>query len=59
MRNDMQAILERYVAAQRQQVVAAFENWWDKYRVTLSDIESERDDSSGTLRGYLAALNYV
>jgi type I restriction enzyme M protein len=35
LRNDMQVILERYISAQRQQVVAAFENWWDKYRVTL------------------------
>ena len=31
----MQTILDRYVGAQRQQIVAAFENWWDKYRVTL------------------------
>ena len=34
-------ILERYIGAQRQQVVAAFENWWDKYRVTLTEIEQE------------------
>jgi type I restriction enzyme M protein len=35
LHNDMQVIVERYISAQRQQVVAAFENWWDKYRVTL------------------------
>ncbi|MGI9213122.1 MAG: hypothetical protein ACR2HF_11685, partial [Methylococcaceae bacterium] len=29
--NDMQAIIERYMAAQRKTIVAAFENWWDKY----------------------------
>ncbi|WP_336493037.1 hypothetical protein, partial [Methylobacterium nigriterrae] len=33
LHNDMQAIVERYMTAQRKQIVAAFENWWDKYRV--------------------------
>ena len=35
----MNAIVERYIAAQRKQIVAAFENWWDKYRITLAEIE--------------------
>ncbi len=58
LHDDMQAILDRYVAAQRRQVIAAFENWWDKYRVTLVEIERERDAASGELRGYLKALGY-
>ena len=59
LRNDMQDILDRYVGAQRQQVVAAFENWWDKYRVTLNDAELERDMSASTLRTYLRDLRYA
>ena len=59
MRNDMQAILERYIAAQRQQVVSAFENWWDKYRVNLTEIERERDAAAASLQGYLKELRYV
>ena len=35
--------LERYRVAHWQQVIAAVENGWDKYRVTLQDIETERD----------------
>jgi type I restriction enzyme M protein len=59
LRSDMQVILERYVAAQRQLVVAVFETWWDKYRTTLTEIERERDEASSRLRNYLTALAYA
>jgi len=59
LHNDMQAIVERYIAAQRKQIVAAFENWWDKYRVTLSEIEHKRDAAAAALQGFLRGLGYV
>jgi type I restriction enzyme M protein len=59
LRNDMHVILERYISAQRQQVVASFENWWDKYRVTLTDIERERDAASEALREFMRGLGYA
>ena len=59
MRNDMQAILARYLGAQRQQVVVAFENWWDKYRVTLTQTEAARDAAARELSGFLKGLGYV
>ena len=59
LHNDMQAIVERYMAAQRKQTVAAFENWWDKYRVTLTEIEGKRDEAEKTLREYLKGLRYA
>ena len=59
LRNDMQVILERYINAQRQQVVAAFENWWDKYRVTLTNIEHDRDAASESLTRFLRELRYA
>lgn len=59
LHNDMQAIVERYIAAQRKQIVAAFENWWDKYRVTLTEIESKRDAAAQALQGFLKGLGYV
>ncbi|MGB8932009.1 MAG: class I SAM-dependent DNA methyltransferase [Anaeromyxobacteraceae bacterium] len=59
LRGQLDAILARYVAAQRHQVVAAFENWWDKYRVTLVSIETERDLGSTKLRGLLGGLGYA
>jgi type I restriction enzyme M protein len=57
--DDMKAIVERYITAQRKQIVAAFENWWDKYRVTLTEIEGRRDAAVKTLQGFLKELGYV
>jgi len=47
------------IAAQRKAVVAAFETWWDKYRVTLTEIEGQRDAAAQTLQGFLRGLGYV
>ena len=59
LHNDMRAIVERYIAAQRKAIVAAFENWWDKYRVTLTEIEGRRDAAAVALQGFLKGLGYV
>ena len=59
LHNDMRTIVERYIAAQRKAIVAAFENWWDKYRETLTEIEGKRDAAATALQGYLKALQYV
>ena len=53
------AELERYVTAHRQQVIVAVENWWDKYRVTLQDIETERDAARQQLSEFLRGLGYA
>lgn len=59
LHNDMKAIVERYITAQRRQIVADFETWWDKYRVTLTEIESKRDAAAAALQGFLKGLRYV
>ncbi|WP_024303217.1 class I SAM-dependent DNA methyltransferase [Pseudogulbenkiania sp. MAI-1] len=59
LHNDMKAIVERYIAAQRKDIVAAFANWWDKYRVTLTEIEDKRDAAAKALQGFLRGLQYV
>lgn len=53
------AELERYITAHRQQVIVAVENWWDKYRVTLKDIEAERDAVTRWLSEFLIGLGYA
>ena len=50
--------LESYVTAHRQEVIAAVENWWDKYRVTLRDIERERDKAVTALSEFTRELGY-
>lgn len=59
LHNDMSAIVERYITAQRKDIVSAFENWWDKYRVTLTEIEDRRDAATQALQGFLKRLGYV
>jgi type I restriction enzyme M protein len=59
LQSDMTAIVEHYMAAQRKQIVAAFEIWWDKYRVTLTETERKRDDAAKALQGFLKGLGYV
>ncbi|PRD68694.1 restriction endonuclease subunit M [Malikia spinosa] len=59
LHDDMRAIVERYITAQRKAIVAAFENWWDKYRVTLTEIEGRRDAATQALQGFLKGLGYV
>ena len=55
---DLAAQLDRYVGAHRQQIIEAVENWWDKYKVTLQDIEGERDGAAKRLKKYLDELGY-
>ena len=59
LHDDMSSIVERYIAAQRKRIVAAFENWWDKYRVTLTEMEGKRDAAAKALQGFVKELGYV
>ncbi len=59
LHNDMRAIVERHIGAQRKAIVAAFESWWDKYRVTLTELEGKRDTAAQALQGFLKGLRYV
>jgi type I restriction enzyme M protein len=59
LHDDMEKILTRYITAQRGHIVAAFENWWDKYRVTLAQIEGARAAATEKLAGFLKGLGYV
>jgi type I restriction enzyme M protein len=46
------------VSRRRREVVAAFETWWDKYDVTLNELEAERDAATAKLAGFLKELGY-
>ena len=59
LHNDMRAIVEHYIATQRKVIIATFESWWDKYRVTLTEIEGRRDAAAKALQGFLKGLRYV
>jgi type I restriction enzyme M protein len=52
-------VLSAGVTAHRQQVIAAMENLWDKYRISLTAREKTRSDVAGRLDGMLKELGYA
>ena len=57
-KNDVAIHLDGYVTAHRQQIIAALENWWDKYAVPLHQIEAERDAATAKLAAFSEELGY-
>jgi len=57
-KNNLATHLGGYVTAHRQQIIAALEEWWDKYAVSLQEIERERDSATAKLAGFLKELGY-
>ena len=52
-------ILDVFPNAQRQQVIATVENWWDRYHVSLEEIEAERETAVEKLNRITEELGYV
>lgn len=59
LHRDMETILNHYIGAQRARIIADFEGWWDKYRVTLTEIEDARTQATVKLAGFFKGLGYV
>ena len=57
--NDVVIHLNVYITAHRQQIIAALENWWDKYAVPLNRIEAECNAATIKLAGFLRELGYA
>jgi len=51
--------LDSYVAAHRQLVVAAVENWWDKYREPLAEIEDGKNAMAIKVSRIFSELGYA
>jgi type I restriction enzyme M protein len=58
LREDLATQVARYIATHRAEIVAAFEMWWDKYRITLGELEISRDAARTKLDGFLVELGY-
>lgn len=56
---DLIANLDVYVTAHRRSVSAALEVWWDKYAVSLADLETQRNTATAQLTSYLLELGYA
>ncbi|MFF0102755.1 N-6 DNA methylase [Micromonospora sp. NPDC005257] len=51
--------LDRYIATHQRKLVGVLENWWDKYAISLGQIEAQRDATTARLAAYLEELGYA
>ena len=47
-----------YLGIKEQSVINQFEGWWDKYQVSLNEIDKQVKKSEEIMRGYLKELGY-
>ena len=47
-----------HIGTEEQSIINQFERWWDKYRESLHDIDTQVKQSEEVMRGYLKELGY-
>ncbi|MBV5278867.1 MAG: N-6 DNA methylase [Campylobacteraceae bacterium] len=57
-KNDALQIAQRYLSEKKQAIIANIENLWDKYQVSLAEIEDERDTATKEIKAFLTELGY-
>ena len=50
--------IREFLNTDEQLVISQFERWWDKYRVSLHELDAEVKQSEEVMRGYLKELGY-
>lgn len=58
LHEDLSRGFERQVRTHRQHLVSIYQNWHDKYAVTLRELEARRDAATAKLNQYLKDLGY-
>jgi type I restriction enzyme M protein len=58
LKGKLTGYLESYVSAHRQEVIAAVENWWDKYKVTLREIKAARKQTESEADNMIKRIGY-
>jgi type I restriction enzyme M protein len=51
--------LDRYLNAEKRRLFQVVENLWDKYAVSMRELETERSETLKTLDGFLRGLGYL
>jgi len=55
----MKQYLEKYLNAEKKNLTKIFENLWDKYKVSLNDLKTQRDLEVKKLEEFLEKLGYM
>ena len=50
--------IREFLNTEEQSVISQFERWWDKYRVSLRELETEVKKSEEVMQSYLKELGY-
>jgi len=50
--------IREFVGLDDQKVIAQIERWWDKYKVSLKELDAEVDEAESVMKGYLQELGY-
>ncbi len=50
--------LEKYINAEKKELIKVFEKLWDKYKISLRQLIQERDEETKKLNEFLKLLNY-
>ena len=58
LKSDAISITKRYLSEKKQAIIADIEKLWDKYQVSLSEIEKERDEATKEIKEFLTELGF-
>jgi type I restriction enzyme M protein len=58
-RERLAAELDRYATARQQRIITVVENWWNKYDVSLQEIEEDRDSAARQFEEAIQELGYA
>ncbi|MBA1421028.1 MAG: hypothetical protein FAF03_09305 [Epsilonproteobacteria bacterium] len=58
LKSDALGFGERYLSEKKQAIIVDIEKLWDKYHVSLSEIEEERDKATEAIKSFLTELGY-
>jgi len=58
LKSDAISITKRYLSEKKQAIIADIEKLWDKYQVSLEEIEKERDEATKEITEFLTELGY-
>ena len=51
--------LEKYINAEKKELIKVFEKLWDKYKISLKELLTERDQEVKKLNEFLKQLGYA
>jgi preprotein translocase subunit SecA len=58
LKSDALSFADRYLSEKKQAIIADIEKLWDKYHVSLAQIEKERDEATKEIKDFLTELGY-